>query len=628
MLAFGSPQKNLVDSITPLIHSDRLFDAAKVVSQWVHSITGKCPPTDSKKQCYETINILLHWCLNNNGMEEAAQILWPPTMFSPLPESTQRVWRAFDTQNFILLMGAGSMGKSYSMGVRLFLEWIRDPEFTNVKVVGPSQQHLQDNLFTHLVTLHRGASIPLPGVINELFIGTNAKSRKGSISGVIVPLGRKSAGRLQGTHRVQRKKAHPVFGSLTRLFVFLDEIANIPKGIWRDIDNLLSAAQGDGGLKIAGAYNPTDQNDDVGTRCEPTFGWGSFDMDEHYEWMSKRGWFVVRLDAAKCENVLQNRVVFPGLQTRMGYDAIIQNSGGTNSPNYYSMARGCFPPAGMVMSIMPQGLLAQFKADVIWYETPIGVAGVDIALEGNDSAVFAKGLYGLATGIKLQATLQEPNGIQVIFKNKKGQVVARPMILLEQIFRMPKGDTVALKNEIVKLCRQTGVAPDWLAVDRTGNGQGVYDLLRYEWHVGVIGVNFYEGASETRIMAEDGGTAKELYDRAQTELLFAVRKFIEFGYLRCAPGLETSELYANLTGRLYRPTGNKCKAETKSDFKSRNQGKSPDEGDAVSLLVHAVRRASGLVPGMDSQNSESKGDDEDDWDSGARCDLTNRFEYL
>ena len=97
----------------------------------------------------------------------------------------------------------------------------------------------------------------------------------------------------------------------------------------------------------------------------------------------------------------------------------------------------------------------------------------------------------------------------------------------------------------------------------------------------MIGVNFSEGASETRIMAEDSGTAKELYDRAQTELLFAVRKFIEFGYMKCAPGLETGELYTNLTGRLYRPTGNKCKAETKADYKSRNQGKSPDEGDAV-----------------------------------------------
>lgn len=280
------------------------------------------------------------------------------------------------------------------------------------------------------------------------------------------------------------------------------------------------------------------------------------------------------------------------------------------------------------MRVCSPGLLAQFKADVIWYETPRAVGGVDIALEGNDTAVFAKGLYGLATGIRLQPTLQEPNGILVMFKNKKGQVVARPMILLEQLLHLPKGDTVAMKSEIVRLCRAMGVAADWLCIDRTGIGQGVYDLLRFDWHVGVLGVNYSEGASETRIMAEDSGTAKELFDRAQSELLFAVRKWIEFGYMKCAPGLETAELNTNLTTRLYRPNGSKSKAETKADYKSRNQGKSPDEGDAVSLMVNAVRRASGLIPGMDSTNSESTGEDEDDWDGGVRIDITNRFENL
>ena len=32
-------------------------------------------------------------------------------------------------------------------------------------------------------------------------------------------------------------------------------------------------------------------------------------------------------------------------------------------------------------------------------------------------------------GLKLQPTLQDPNGIEIMFKNKKGQVTARPMIL-------------------------------------------------------------------------------------------------------------------------------------------------------------------------------------------------------
>ena len=629
MLPDSAPQKSLVKLVAPLLHADKLFEAARLVADFVQQNTGITPRTDNKTEAAKTVWMLLQWCLDNGAREEAASMLWPTTLFDPRPESTQRIWKALDEQNFLLLMGAGSMSKSFSAAVWFFCEWLRDPDFTTVKVLGPSEQHLEDNLFTHLVTLHRSASLPLPGTINSLFIGMDTKQRKSSISGVVIPLGKKSAGRLQGTKRVPRKVPHPIFGPLSRMFIFLDEIANIPKGIWRDIDNLLSNAQGDSGLKIVGAFNPTDQNDEVGTRCEPLFGWPSFDADKHHEWMSKRGWYVLRLDAARCENVLAGKVIFPGLQTIEGFNQIIANSGGTNSPGYWAMARGCFPPTGTPMTIMPQGLLAHFLGEPIWYETPRACAGVDIALEGGDTAQFAKGLYGYATGFKLAPTLMHPNGQELLFKNKKNQVIARPLLWLESLIPLPKGDTVQMKNEIIRLCRETGVAPEWLCVDRTGNGAGVHDLLKNDWHVGVMGINFYESASETKIMAEDSGTAKELYDRAQTELLFAIRKWVEFGYFKGNKGLATAELYQNLTTRLYRPVGSKSKAETKADYKSRNQGKSPDEGDAVSLLVAAARRASGLVPGMNMENTEAIDDeDDDDWGGGVRIDCTNRYDNL
>lgn len=633
MLAPDCPQKKLVDFIAPLLHEGKIFEAAKEVSLFVQQQTGLAPKYGTKQEALETVKLIYMWCLNNGGREDAAYLLWPRTLFDPRPESTQRIWKALDTQDFILLMGAGSMSKSFSAAVWFFLEWSRDPEFTTVKVLGPSEQHLEDNLFTHLVSLHRSASIPMPGTINSLFIGLDSKARKGSIRGVVIPLGKKAAGRLQGTKRSPRPKPSPIFGPLTRMFVFLDEIANIPQGIWRDIDNLLSNTQGDHGLKIVGAFNPTDQNDPVGVRCEPLFGWEKFDMDNHFEWKSKRGWYVVRLDAKYSENVREGRVIYPGLQTLEGFNAIITNSGGTDSPGYYAMARGCFPPLGTVMAIMPQGLLMTFKAEPIWYEKPTVCGGVDIALQGGDAAIFAKGLYGLATGIKLPASLTHPNGTEIIFKNKRNIVMPRPLLVLENMFKFPKGDTLAMATAIIDLARKAGVNPEWLAIDRTGNGQGVYDMVKNLWHVGVIGINFYEAASKTKIMAEDSGTAEELFDRIQSELLFGLRKWIEFGYLRCMPGVDTTDLYTQMTGRLYRSIGKKSKAEAKDDYKSRNGGKSPDEADAVSLLVLAARRGSGLIPGMDPSNTEGgdeggDGWEDDGWENGCKVDVTNRFENL
>jgi hypothetical protein len=625
-LADNSPQKKLVEEVSLLLHAEKPYEAARLVAEWVRQAGQKVPDPTTKSKAYEILNLLLHYCLNNNGMEDAARMLWGPTQFDPRPDSTHRVWKAFDEYNFILLMGAGSMSKSFSMAVRLFLEWIRDPEYTTVKVLGPSEQHLEDNLFTHLVTLHKNSTIPLPGEVGKLFIGLDKRSRKGSIAGVVIPLGKKAAGRLQGVKRSPRKTPHPVFGELSRLFIFLDEIANIPLGIFRDVDNLLSNTSGDG-LKIVGAFNPTNQNDEVGLRCEPPFGWSSFDPDEHYQWMSTRGWFVVRLDAAQCENVLQGKVVYPGLQTLEGFNRIIQNSGGTNTPGYFAMARGCFPPLGTVLSIIPQGMLNDFKAEYIWYENPKPCGGVDLALEGGDAARFAAGKWGLATGIKIPPTLSFPDGRTVMFKNDKGKAYPKFALQLEKIFLLPKGDTIAMKDEIIRIAKTLGIQPEWLCVDRTGNGQGVFDLLKHEWGIGVTGVNYSEAPSETRIMAEDSDIAKKLYDRIASELWFALRKFMEFGYMRGHPSLETTELYPQMTGRLFRASGKFNKVEPKPDYRARHQGKSPDDADAVTLLVHAARKASGVILGMSAENTLAGDDDDGDYygGDGVRIDITNRF---
>ena len=624
----NSPQKELVCAVSALLREDKPFDAAKLVAEWVRGTGNKVPDPAKKSDAYTLLNILLHYCLNNGGLEDAAKLLWGPTQFTAEPDCVRRVWDAWEKNNFTLFMGAGSQGKSFSSAVWLFLQWLTDPEWTTVKVLGPSEDHLESNLFSHLVSLHRSSAIPLPGEIGKLFIGLDKRSRKGSISGVVIPLGVKAAGRLQGVKRIPRKVPHPTFGKMSRLFVFLDEFSRIPNGIHRDLDNIMSNTDGDG-LKVGGAFNPTDQNDPVGQRCEPPFGWPSFDPDTHFEWKSTRGWFVVRLDAKYSENVKAKKVIYPGLQTLEGFEQIIRNSGGQDTPGYWSMARGCFPPLGTVLSIIPVGMLDDFKAEFIWYENPRPCGGVDGALEGGDSARFASGKWGMATGIKFPPTLQHPNGRTVMFKNSKGRAYPRYALQLDKIFLLPKGNTVEMKNEIVRLAKTLGISPEWLALDRTGNMAGVHDLMKYEWGVGVLGVNYSESASETRIMVEESDVANKLYDRTQSELMFALRKFIEFGYLKAMPALDTTELYPQMTGRLFRATGKFSKVEPKPDYKSRHQGKSPDDADAVSLLVHVVRKTSGVVLGMSSENCLT-GDGDDDYYSGdeVRIDITNRFSEL
>lgn len=621
-------QKLLVNRVSERLHADDFFGAAKLYAEFTKKSTGILPPVENKEQATMLLSTLLHWCLENNGYEEAAQLLWGPTLFDPRSEATRRVWKAFEESDLFLLMGAGSMSKSYSVGVRLFLEWIRDPENTHVKVGGPSESHLKENLFNHLVALHRQSSIPLPGKAQDLFIGLDSKSRKGAISGVVIPLGQSGAGRLQGVKRVSRKKPHPVFGKMTRLFIFLDEIINIPDGIWRDIDNVVTQIDGTHTLKVGGAMNPTDQSSEAAKRCEPPEGWGNFDPETHFEWMSKRGWQVVRLDAMRCENVIQKKVIFPGLQSYEGLQALILNSGGTDSAGYWAMGRGCFPPSGTSLSIIPQGMLNSFKAEILWYDEPTPVGAVDLALEGSDTAKFYKGRFGSATGVVFPPSLQFPNGQTIMFKDHRGIKRPRQVLLAETRLNLPRGDTVDMKNEIRRVANTFSIRPDRMCVDRTGNGQGVFDLLRFEWGE-VIGVNYSESAGEARIMVEDHDTPKELYVRVDSELWFATRKFLEFGYVYGAAGLPTEELFTQLTGRQFRMQGKRARVESKPDFKSRNGGKSPDDADGFTLLIHCVRKSFGFVPGMSPENSTEANPnygEEDDRD--VRISADNRFEDL
>jgi len=620
--------KILVDQVAELLHTDMHVEAAKLVVQ----NAGRNDKVNTKAEALAVLTPLLHFCLNNEGMEEAAQLLWSPTLFTPKPESTARVWRAFNSDDFILLMGAASMSKSYSMGVRLMLEWIRDPEFTTVQVIGPSENHLEDNLFSHLVELHRNATIPLPGVVGKLFIGLDPRKRRGAIRGVVVPLGKKSAGRIQGTKRFPRKKPHHLFGTLSRMFVFLDEMVNIPKGIWKDVDNVLANAQGDHGLKVIGAFNPTDTTDEVGRRCEPDGGWAKFDADRDFDWKSTRGWRVVRLDAKYSENVQAGRKIFEGLQTKEGFELIIKNAGGTESPGYWTMARGCFPPVGVSMAVISGGLMNKFKAEYIWLETPNECAGFDPALQGKDSAYYAKGKFGVAIGMKLPPTLEHPNGLTIFFKNRSGNNTPRWALQLEAIFKVPKPisdiPSKELAESVVKLSKQLFVKPGWLCMDRTGNGQGVWDFVKAIWSPEVQAVNYSEAATDRKIMVEDTLTPEEEYDRIQTELWFLMRKMIEFDYARALPSMDLNELIPQMTTRWFRAMGKKCKVETKEDYRLRNQALSPDEADAVSLLFFGARNAAQVTFGMTPENTHADGYDEDDTSYSYRVDVTNRFESL
>jgi len=487
-------------------------------------------------------------------------------------------------------------------------------------------------LFSHLVTLHEQATIPMPGEVGELFIGLNRRQQTGSIKGIVIPVGKsKKAGRLQGTKRKPRPEIHPVFGPLSRMFIFVDEIENVPFGLWSDIDNVCSMVTGNSadGIRIFGAYNPSNQYDEVGKRAEPKGGWGAFDIDKDYRWRSERGWEGLRLDGEKSENVILGEETYPGLQTRAGLEAIAKNAGGKETAAYYTMGRGAYPPQGAVLAIIPPGMLANMRGEFIWYSQPVAVGGADLALTGKAAAIYSLGKYGMASGMKLPPSLEFPNGRQVMFKDSTGTVRPRWALECTQQFALPKGDTTTMATNIIAFSKRAGVRPEFLAVDRTGHGAGVADLIKYQWGPQIHAVNYSEGASEGKLMAEDTKTCAEQFERMTSELWFALRALGEFQYFLINPDVDMTKLAPQLTERHFRVSGVKSRVETKKDYMDRGHD-SPDEADSLTLLVHAARKGSGITLSMKGDAS-GNGSEDDDWplpNNGVRIDVTNTTDTL
>ena len=334
-------------------------------------------------------------------------------------------------------------------------------------------------------------------------------------------------------------------------------------------------------------------------------GWEGFNPDTDEKWTSKRGWRVLRLDAARCENVTEKKEIYAGLQTLEGFNKIILNAGGKDTPGYWTMARGCFPVGGGVYSVISGLLVERARRTFMFAEEPVNCAACDLALEGKDAAEFCKGKFGKAMGYREGPSLKFPKGREVLFKDKDRLPQFRWGLQVEQLYQLPNADTVAMANRLHRECVKLHVSPNWFMCDRTGNGAGVHDLLKSIWSEEVRGVNYSEGATEKKIVEEDTKTCAEEYSLMVSELWFALKKWYEYNFIGMASEAYSEELVQQLTGRRYK-SGKVSRVEGKDDYKSRGNS-SPNKADALTLLLHGVRMASGCVPSaLDAITPESQ----------------------
>lgn len=528
--------------------------------------------------------------------EPAALLMWGPQAFDWRPESCRRVWGGLFDHDKLLVQGAGSMGKSYGAAAWFYLDWWRDPRWTCIKVVSLTRDHAERNIFASIKQFHRTALVrPASEVGDDLAttIQVSSDSKQG-IHLVAIPKGEDGHGTLRGFHPSPRSGGlHPRWGGVSRTHVILDEAEEISDGVWQGVQNILSAADTSerGRIKVFAASNPRDRTSQFGQRCEPKHGWGSIDMEVDKEWTSRESWKVIRLDAADCENVVQRRVVFHGLQTYEGFMAYVSRG---RTAEASTMARGWFPDEGISMGVISPSMMDNAIGVVRFIGPVVPLAAFDLALEGVDQVMCSYGRFGLSDGWTARDGKFREFG------------KTRTMLQLDSQIPFPKAKTLEQAQAIVKFCRQMKIGPNWLCVDRTGNGAGIHDLLCSTFGEEVMGLNYSWAATDVPVMGDDSQKANELYNGLVTELLFALAKYLEFEWIKISPGFANEELVKQATGRRYMQKGKGLvRVESKKDYCKRTRMSSPDALDSLSMLVHLMRVRGGNVATMTEQKPEA-----------------------
>jgi hypothetical protein len=557
----------------------------------------------SESDLYGIAFTYLRMFLMRRDYESAATLLWGEETFTYEPRSVKMVWNGIMNNHLLNILGAASMGKTYSASAWMLLDWVLDPDWTLVRVMSTKEEHVKKNLFGDMQRLYQNAVIPLPGKADSESIATEQGKRGGmGIFILTISRGTEARGAIKGA-KIKPRPAHPLFGTSSRSRLLIDEAQEVPANAFEEIPNLYSSME-EGDIehtKIVMAANPKDPYSEYGKNCTPEKGWEDIQtIDSSTDlWTSTTGWSCVRLNAMKSENVINKQDVYKRFFTWNGYKMKLrQYNGDPEHPMMWSEVYGMFPPKGNKSAIIQKHWVDRNYGEWIFDGPTETIAALDPAYTG-DMPAMATGRAGHAVGWRT------PDGVRHDLK------LSGMRIQIDAVGILPHGDTQDLADETMSRLKELGVAPENFAIDRTGIGQGTHDNIRRQWHqkvmgasqtrstdsVSIMGINYAESATEFTICQEDTKTPKQLYDGVRSEVWYATGRFFEYDYVKVGAGVDLDSIQELVDRRGGSPVGKGklLQVESKDSYKSRGNH-SPDRADAVTMLVQCARISVSIKP--------------------------------
>jgi hypothetical protein len=463
----------------------------------------------------------------------------------------------------LAIAGCGGSGKTDSAAVFSIVWWLVNPSKTMILATSTSLKDSKKRIWGSITDYLRACpGLPFKVIDSVGQVRTVDHTGKDKFSDkcgfALIAADKKNdkeaVGKLIGYHT-------------ERIMLVADELPELTEGVLEAFFGNISTNPT---VALIGLGNPSDYFNPFGVLSQPRDGWESVTMNDE-EWVTKRG-YLIRLDAASSPNILAGKTIYPYLTTQERYEQAIGNLG-ENSAQFLRMYRAWFSSAGNEDVIFSGADIVKSNAmsKVKWREKPVKLAGLDPSFSnGGDRTCLVFLEYGLS--------VDDARVLQV----------DKIVFLKEDTTKKDSPRSYQIAKMVVDHCSREGVTNiQNFAMDITGAGAALADVITQEWGRGMHKTQFAGTASELPVSAFDNTPANKRYVNKVSELWGSAKELMLSGQLK---GI-TNEVAKEMVSRRFEVVKGetaRMKIESKTEMRQRGAD-SPDVFDAIAIIVDMLR---------------------------------------
>jgi hypothetical protein len=483
---------------------------------------------------------------------------------------TQKIVDAICAEQWIGFAGCSNSAKTRNIAGFACLWWLAYPEESAVIFCSTTAKALRRRGWAEVQNFH--TSIPGPRVGNFVDSMMQWQSVRGDSKHCVMGLAVEDGSTIKASDSI--KGFHT-----KRLMIVVDEATAVPQAITEAATNMWSYPKEFVFIMIG---NPRSRLDEFGKFIQPNLGWEAVSVETE-EWettpkLNNKPGVCVRFDAEKSPNIVEGRLVSKHLPTKEKIESWklrLAKLGAENDPSYFSNARGFPPPEGLEKTVFSESAILAYGGSGRHQFTGSNfhiIGALDPARAGGDRPALRFAALGDTTSGKWGIEWCPPIVVSLDARSKK------PLD-----YQLTDAVRKACEN-VVWRGEKYVCLPENFAVDATGGGADLCDIMQHEWSERVMRIVFSGSPSDDAVSYEDLRPSSDIYRNKRVEMYWRTRKMLDAEQLK---GIDV-DTAKELCSIVYDDSKALMQLMSKADYRERF-GKSPDFADCAIMLTEIAR---------------------------------------